>query len=151
MQRASGATVTVTGNPVGGFDGLGLVALIGVTHDDSNESAKRLASKLYGLRIFDAQTLAAHGVTTDSTSELSASDISAPVLVISQFTLYANTKKGRRPTWDAAAPGDIAEPLVDEVVRELRALGAQVSTGKFGTDMQLTLTNTGPMTVLLEV
>lgn len=141
VQRARGASVTVDGMLVGSFDGPGLVVLIGVTHDDTSELANRLADKLYDLRIF----------SSDAGPELSAADLSLPVLVISQFTLYADTRKGRRPTWDAAAPRPVAEPLVDAVVTRLRERGAQVSTGVFGADMQVSLINDGPMTIQLEV
>ena len=104
--------------------------LVGVTHDDTAEKARKLAAKLWGLRILDG--------------EKSCSDLNAPLLVVSQFTLYADTAKGRRPTWNNAAPGPVAEPLVDAVVAELRALGARVETGKFGADMKVALVNDGP-------
>lgn len=113
--------------------------LVGVTHDDSPAGAVRLADKLFDLRIFEGPT------------EQSASDLSLPVLVVSQFTLYADTRKGRRPTWDQAAPRAVAEPLVQTLVDRLVERGATVTTGAFGADMQLSLTNDGPMTLMLEV
>jgi len=139
VQRSRDASVTVDGAVVGAFVGPGLVVLVGVTHDDTAARAVRLADKVYDLRIFDGP------------SEVSASDLELPVLVISQFTLYADTRKGRRPTWEQAAPGPIAEPLVTAVVQRLVERGAQVSTGVFGADMQVTLTNDGPMTIIVDV
>jgi len=117
--------------------GQGLVALVGVTHDDDTAKVQRMAEKLWQLRILD--------------DERSASDVGAPILVVSQFTLYANTAKGRRPAWNAAAPRSVAEPLVAAFADELRALGAQVETGVFGAHMQVELVNDGPVTVLLEL
>ncbi|GAA4609475.1 D-aminoacyl-tRNA deacylase [Actinoallomurus liliacearum] len=143
VQRVSRADVTVEGQVVGAIDGPGLLALVGVTHDDTPEQAKRLAAKLWGLRVFDGATQGA--------PEASCSDLGAPLLVISQFTLYGDTRKGRRPSWIAAAPGPVAEPLVDEVVAELRRLGAHVETGVFGADMKVSLLNDGPITLILEV
>ncbi|GAB3987945.1 D-aminoacyl-tRNA deacylase [Actinoallomurus acanthiterrae] len=137
----SQASVTVEGRVVGAIDEPGLLALVGVTHDDTPERAKKLAAKLWGLRVFDG----AEG------PEASCSDLGAPLLVISQFTLYGDTRKGRRPSWIAAAPGPVAEPLVDEVVAELRRLGAHVETGVFGADMKVALVNDGPITLILEV
>lgn len=151
VQRAVDANVAVDGAQVGGFAGLGLVALVGVTHTDNPAIAGRLAAKIYNLRIFDTSTLAAHGAQTAGHSEQSALDLQLPVLVVSQFTLYANTKKGRRPTWDAAAPREFAEPLVDRVASELAALGAKVSTGVFGAEMAVSLANIGPVTIILDV
>lgn len=139
VQRVSSATVMVEGAVVGAIrpDGQGIVALVGVTHSDDREKARRLAEKLWQLRIL--------------ADERSASDANAPVLVISQFTLYADTAKGRRPSWNAAAPGAIAEPLVAEFAEVLRQLGAEVQTGVFGANMQVELVNDGPVTVLLEL
>ncbi|WP_285729646.1 D-aminoacyl-tRNA deacylase [Nocardiopsis sp. ATB16-24] len=137
VQRVSHASVTVEGEVVGRITGPGLMALVGVTHTDTAAEAARLAKKLWTLRILE--------------DERSCSDIGAPLLVVSQFTLYGDARKGRRPTWQAAAPGPVAEPLVDEVVKELRALGAEVATGVFGAQMSVALTNEGPFTVLLEV
>lgn len=139
VQRVTSARVAVAGDIVGEIrpQTQGLVALVGVTHDDDAAKAQRLAEKLWALRILD--------------DEKSASDIGAPILVVSQFTLYGNTTKGRRPTWNAAAPGAVAEPLVDAFAATLTALGAQVQTGVFGADMQVELVNDGPVTVLLEL
>lgn len=139
VQRVTSARVTVAGDTVGEIrpQTQGLVALVGVTHDDDPVKAQRLAEKLWALRILD--------------DEKSASDIAAPILVVSQFTLYGNTTKGRRPTWNAAAPRAVAEPLVDAFAAALATLGAQVQTGVFGADMQVELVNDGPVTVLLEL
>jgi D-tyrosyl-tRNA(Tyr) deacylase len=151
VQRSRGAQVSVDGEVVGAFAGPGLVILVGVTHDDTSASAARLADKAYDLRIFGPEHATGGGEAAAPGSEVSASDLGLPILVISQFTLYGETRKGRRPTWDAAAPRPVAEPLVDEVVRRLRERGAVVSTGIFGADMQVSLTNDGPITILLEV
>ncbi|MEO3797070.1 D-aminoacyl-tRNA deacylase [Nonomuraea sp. B10E15] len=137
VQRVSSASVEVDGRTVGAVAEPGLLVLVGVTHTDTRAEAARLAAKLWGLRIL-------HG-------EKSCSDVSAPLLVISQFTLYGDARKGRRPTWQAAAPGPVAEPLVEAVVTELRALGAHVETGIFGADMKVSLVNDGPITLVLEV
>jgi D-aminoacyl-tRNA deacylase len=137
VQRVSQASVTVGGRVVGAITGPGLLVLVGVTHEDTPARAAKLAAKLWGLRILDG--------------EKSCSDVAAPLLVISQFTLYADTRKGRRPTWQAAAPGPVAEPLVDAVVSSLRALGARVETGVFGADMKVSLTNDGPVTIIIEL
>jgi D-tyrosyl-tRNA(Tyr) deacylase len=137
VQRVSEASVTVDGEIVGALEHPGLVVLVGVTHDDTPEQARRLAAKIHDLRILDGET--------------SASDVGAPLLVVSQFTLYADTAKGRRPSWSAAAPGPVAEPLVDEVVAELRRRGATVATGRFGAHMQVQLVNDGPVTVILDL
>jgi D-tyrosyl-tRNA(Tyr) deacylase len=139
LQRVVSASVTVDGEVVGAIrpDGQGLLALVGVTHADDEQKALRMAEKLWQLRILD--------------DEKSASDVGAPILVVSQFTLYANTAKGRRPTWNAAAPGPVAEPLVNAFADALRRLGAHVETGVFGAHMQVELVNDGPVTVLLEL
>ncbi|MFB4283396.1 D-aminoacyl-tRNA deacylase [Nonomuraea sp. MTCD27] len=137
VQRVSSASVEVEGRTVGAVTEPGLLVLVGVTHTDTRAEAAKLAAKLWGLRIL-------HG-------EKSCSDVSAPLLVISQFTLYGDARKGRRPTWQAAAPGPVAEPLVDAVVAELRALGAHVETGVFGADMKVSLVNDGPITLVLDV
>ncbi|CAL9472059.1 D-aminoacyl-tRNA deacylase [Streptomyces sp. enrichment culture] len=137
VQRVDGASVVVAGETVGEIVGEGLCALVGVTHDDTPEKAAQLARKLWSVRILEG--------------EKSCSDVSAPLLVVSQFTLYGDARKGRRPTWNAAAPGDVAEPLVDEVVAQLRALGATVATGRFGADMRVSLTNHGPFTLVIDV
>jgi D-tyrosyl-tRNA(Tyr) deacylase len=137
VQRVAQASVTVDGQAVGAISEPGLLVLVGVTHDDTPGKAAKLAAKLWGLRILDG--------------EKSCSDVSAPLLVISQFTLYADTRKGRRPTWQAAAPGPVAQPLVDAMVSSLRALGAQVQTGVFGADMKVSLVNDGPVTLILDL
>jgi len=139
VQRVTSAAVRVDGQVVGAVRpaGQGLLALVGVTHTDDAVKAQRLAEKLWQLRILD--------------DEKSASDVNAPILVVSQFTLYANTAKGRRPTWNAAAAGAVAEPLVTAFADALRRLGAQVETGVFGAHMQVELVNDGPVTVLLEL
>jgi D-tyrosyl-tRNA(Tyr) deacylase len=139
VQRVSSATVTVNHQVVGSIqpESQGLLAFVGVTHGDDVDKSRRLAEKLWQLRILDNQR--------------SASDINAPIMVVSQFTLYADTAKGRRPSWNAAAPGTVAEPLVAALVQALRKLGADVQTGMFGADMQVELVNDGPVTVLLEL
>ncbi|MEU5422808.1 D-aminoacyl-tRNA deacylase [Streptomyces sp. NPDC001407] len=137
VQRVDGASVAVDGETVGEIIGQGLCVLVGVTHEDTEEKAAQLARKLWSLRILS--------------DEKSCSDVGAPLLVISQFTLYGDARKGRRPTWNGAAPGSVAEPLVGAVVSALRALGARVETGRFGADMKVSLTNDGPFTVLVEV
>ena len=139
VQRVSSAAVSVDGDVVGVIrpDGQGLLAFVGVTHDDDAETARRLAGKLWTMRIL--------------ADERSAADVNAPILVVSQFTLYADTSKGRRPSWNAAAPGAVAEPLVAAFAEALRALGAEVATGLFGANMQVELINDGPVTVLLEL
>jgi D-tyrosyl-tRNA(Tyr) deacylase len=136
VQRASQASVEVNGTTVGRLPGPGLVVLVGVTHSDGVLTAAALARKVYHLRILR--------------DEKSAADIGAPLLVISQFTLYADTRKGRRPTWQAAAPGPVAEPLVTAFADALRELGASVQTGVFGADMQVMLINDGPVTLILD-
>jgi D-tyrosyl-tRNA(Tyr) deacylase len=133
------ARVIVDGEVVGAIDPelQGLLALVGVTHDDDAAVTRKMAEKLWQLRILDG--------------EASAADIAAPILVVSQFTLYADTRKGRRPSWNAAAPGPVAEPLVDRFCAALRELGAHVETGAFGADMLVELVNDGPVTLLLEL
>lgn len=150
VQRAIDGSVTVAEHVVGSFTGPGLVVLVGVTHDDDEKKAAKLADKVYDLRIFGPEH-ASPAYEGALAREMSASDLSLPVLVISQFTLYGDTRKGRRPTWDAAAPGSVAEPLVEAVVARLRTRGAQVSTGLFGADMKVGLINDGPITILLDV
>lgn len=137
VQRVSSASVTVDGVTAGAIDEPGLLVLVGVTHTDTPAEAARLAAKLWGLRILSG--------------EKSCSDVGAPLLVVSQFTLYGDARKGRRPTWQAAAPGPVAEPLVEAVCAELRALGARVETGVFGADMKVALVNDGPITLVLDV
>lgn len=137
LQRALSSRVTVDGEVVGETTRPGLVAYVGVTHADTPAQAAKLARRIWELRILD--------------DERSASDENAPILVVSQFTLYADAKKGRRPSWHRAAPGPVAEPLVDEVVAQLRALGADVATGRFGADMHVEYCNNGPVTLVLDV
>lgn len=151
VQRANGASVGVAGTVLGAFDGPGLVVLVGVTHTDTPELAARLAAKVHDARLFDRDRFPDRCLAPGGPAEVSAADLGLPLLVISQFTLYATTRKGRRPTWDAAAPGDVAEPLVDTFIAALRGAGAQVETGRFGADMQVSLTNDGPITVLFEL
>ena len=136
VQRVSRASVSVDGATVGEI-GTGLLVLLGVTHGDGTAQVAALARKVHGLRVLRG--------------ELSVADRpDAAILVISQFTLYADTRKGRRPSWAAAAPGSVAAPLVDAFAAELRDLGAVVRTGVFGADMAVELVNDGPVTVLLE-
>ncbi len=140
LQRASRASVTVDGQVLSSFDRQGLVVLVGATHDDGPEQVELVSRKIAELRILDG---------TDG-GEVSVSDLDAPVIVVSQFTLYADTRKGRRPSWNAAAPGPVAEPLVDAVVEALRGRGLTVGTGRFGADMQVELVNDGPMTIVVD-
>ncbi|MEE6281923.1 D-aminoacyl-tRNA deacylase [Georgenia sp. MJ170] len=136
LQRVDGAAVHVGGEQVGGFAGEGLVALVGVTHDDGPAEVERTARKIAELRILR--------------DERSVLEAGAPVLVISQFTLYADVRKGRRPSWHGAAPAPVAEPLVEDVVAALRGLGVHVETGRFGADMRVELVNDGPVTIVLD-
>jgi D-tyrosyl-tRNA(Tyr) deacylase len=135
VQRVQRADVMVAGEMVAEI-GAGLLLLVGVTTTDTEAEAVALARKAHTLRIL--------------AGERSAEDVGAPLLVVSQFTLYADTRKGRRPSWNAAAPGSLAEPLVRRVVDELRRRGAEVATGVFGAEMQVGLVNDGPVTILLE-
>jgi D-aminoacyl-tRNA deacylase len=141
VQRVSRASVTV-GDEVVGAIGAGLCVLVGVTHDDDASTADKLADKLWHLRLLD---------DADGVMNVSAADAGAELLVVSQFTLYGNTEKGRRPSWLAAARPEHAEPLVEAVVRRWRELGATVATGRFRTDMQVELVNDGPVTLIVEV
>jgi D-tyrosyl-tRNA(Tyr) deacylase len=136
VQRVSQAAVTVDGTTTGAIDGPGLVVLLGVTHSDTVEDAAALAAKIWQLRIM--------------ADEKSASDLGAGMLVVSQFTLYADTRKGRRPSWSAAAPGSVSEPLYEAFCTALRDLGATVATGVFGGQMAVSLVNDGPVTILLD-
>jgi D-tyrosyl-tRNA(Tyr) deacylase len=136
VQRVTQARVEVGGATVGEI-GAGLMVLLGVTHDDTPELADRLAAKIWNLRILR--------------DERSAEELGAGILVVSQFTLYGDARKGRRPTWTAAAPGPVAEPLYDRFCATLRGLGAPVAEGVFGADMQISLTNDGPTTLVLEL
>jgi D-aminoacyl-tRNA deacylase len=136
IQRASQASVEVAGQTVGSLPAPGLVVLVGVNRSDTEQNAAALARKVYHLRILRGAA--------------SCAETGAPLLVISQFTLYADTAKGRRPSWQAAAPGPVAEPLVDAFAAALRQLGGSVQTGRFGADMQVMLVNDGPVTLILE-
>lgn len=136
IQRVTSAGVAVDGRVVASFDEPGLVALVGATHGDGPEQASWLAGKIADLRLLRG--------------ERSVSEAGAPVLVVSQFTLYGDVRKGRRPTWSAAAPGPVAEPLVQAVVDGLRARGVAVTTGTFGADMAVSLVNDGPVTLVLD-
>lgn len=136
VSRVTSASVTVAGTVVGEI-GEGLLVLLGVTHDDGPDQVAAMARKLHELRILR--------------DERSCADSGAALLVVSQFTLYGDTRKGRRPSWSAAAPSSVAEPLVDAVVQSLRDRGATVATGVFGADMAVASVNDGPVTVLLEV
>jgi D-tyrosyl-tRNA(Tyr) deacylase len=131
------ASVDVDGHTVGEIDRPGLLVLVGVTHTDTAAQARTLATKLHTLRILEG--------------EKSCADVGAPLLVISQFTLYADTRKGRRPSWTDAAPREIAEPLVDAVIEELKDLGAEVASGRFGAHMLVSLVNDGPVTLVIDV
>ncbi len=137
VQRVSKASVSVAGEVVGAIDEPGLLVLVGVTHDDTVAMADALAEKIWNLRILR--------------EERSCAQTGAPLLVVSQFTLYADTRKGRRPSWNAAAPGGISEPLMDAFVAALRRRGAVVETGRFGAMMEVSLVNDGPMTIVLEL
>jgi D-tyrosyl-tRNA(Tyr) deacylase len=137
LQRVTRAAVTVEGEVVGAIDRPGLVALVGVSHGDGPTEAETLARKISELRILR--------------DERSVADTGAPVLVVSQFTLYADTRKGRRPSWNAAAPAPVAEPLVDAVVAALRGRGVEVATGRFGAMMAVDLVNDGPFTLVVDI
>ena len=137
LQRVTRASVCVDGEVVGAIDRPGLLALVGVTHDDGPAQVETMARKISELRILH--------------DEKSVLDVGAPVLVVSQFTLYADTRKGRRPSWSAAAPGPVAEPLVDAVVAALRERGVEVATGRFGAMMAVELVNDGPVTLVVDV
>jgi len=141
VQRVTEAVVRVDGQIVGQIE-RGLCVFVGVTHDDTTDQARALAAKVWHLRVFDD----AVGMMNRS-----AADTAGQVMIVSQFTLYGSTAKGRRPTYVAAAPGLVAEPLIDEVVRELRVLGAKVATGRFGADMAVSLVNDGPVTLWVEL
>lgn len=127
---------------VTGSIGHGICVLVGATHSDTADTADKLADKLWGLRIFDDD---------DGVMNRSVADAGGALLVVSQFTLYGDTAKGRRPSWIAAARPEVAEPLVERVVQRLRSLGASVETGRFRTDMRVELVNDGPVTLMLEV
>lgn len=137
VQRVLQASVEIDGDVVGRVGEEGLLVLLGVTHDDTPAVAERMAAKIHGLRILRG--------------ERSVADTGAEVLVVSQFTLYGDARKGRRPTWTAAAPGPVAEPLYEDFCGALSRLGARVQTGVFGADMRVSSVNDGPTTVLLEM
>jgi D-aminoacyl-tRNA deacylase len=137
LQRVTRASVTVDGEVVGAIERPGILALVGVTHDDGAHQVETMARKIADLRILH--------------DERSVLDEGAPVLVVSQFTLYADTRKGRRPSWNAAAPGPVAEPVVEQVVAALRSRGVEVHTGRFGAHMEVDLVNDGPVTIVLDV
>ena len=141
VQRVTRATVTVDGEVVGAIEG-GLCVLVGVTHDDTPADAQKLASKVAGLRVFD---------DADGVMNASLGDRGGAALVVSQFTLYGDTRKGRRPSWGDAARPEVAEPLIEQFVVALRELGTPVETGVFRADMQVELVNDGPVTLMLEV
>jgi D-aminoacyl-tRNA deacylase len=141
VQRVARASVQVDGEVVGAI-GPGLCVLVGVTHDDGDAEARKLAEKVWHLRVCDDD---------DGVMNRSVADTTGEVLVVSQFTLYGDTAKGRRPSWIDAARPEHAEPLVDAVVAALRDLGATVATGRFRTEMQVELVNDGPVTLLIEV
>ena len=139
LQRVTRASVSADGEVIGECPGPGALVLVGVTHEDTLEQAKTLARKIAELRIFEDETS-----IQDRAEE-------ASVLVVSQFTLYGDVRKGRRPSWSKAAPGPVAEPLVDAVVEELRNRGIHVETGRFGAMMSVELVNDGPYTLVIEV
>ncbi|MFC6286349.1 D-aminoacyl-tRNA deacylase [Nocardioides sp. GCM10027113] len=136
VQRVDGARVRVGGEVVGEIEGPGLLVYLGVTHTDGPDEVAWMARKIWDLRLLR--------------DEKSASDVGAPVLVVSQFTLYGDARKGRRPTWQAAAPGEVSQPTYDAVCAELERLGATVARGVFGADMRVESVNDGPVTVILE-
>jgi D-aminoacyl-tRNA deacylase len=137
LQRVTEASVSVDGQVLGRIDRPGLCVLVGVTHSDDEGVAERMAAKIHELRLLRG--------------ERSVADEDAPLLVISQFTVYGETRKGRRPTWNAAAGAEKAEPLVAHLVATLRARGAHVETGRFGADMQVALVNDGPITLVVDL
>ncbi len=136
VTRVKSASVSVDGEVVGELPRPGLLVLAGVGHDDTPADAAALARKIWGLRILDG--------------ELSASDVAAPLLVVSQFTLYASTRKGRRPSWSRAAPGPVSEPLVEELCGQFETLGAEVHRGRFGAHMEVASVNAGPITIVID-
>ena len=136
LQRVTSASVTVDGRVVGSIEEPGLLVLLGVTHGDGPEQVAWTARKIRDTRLLR--------------DELSVGDAGAPVLVVSQFTLYGDARKGRRPTWQAAAPGEVSEPLYEAVCQALRDAGTRVETGVFGADMAVALVNDGPVTLLVE-
>ncbi|WP_313715974.1 D-aminoacyl-tRNA deacylase [Arsenicicoccus bolidensis] len=137
VSRVTAASVVVEGEVVGQITEPGLLVLLGVTHDDGPDQVATMARKLTELRILR--------------DERSVLDVGAPVLLVSQFTLYGDVRKGRRPSWSAAAPGPVAEPVFDQVVAAVRAVGVTVETGRFGAMMDVVSVNDGPFTVIVEV
>lgn len=144
LTRCRSARVLVDGEVVGALPGPGLLALVGVSRDDGRGDVETMARKIAELRILTDPA------DPDGAAQVSASDIGAPLLLVSQFTLYGQTAKGRRPSWSAAAPGDVAEPLFTAVCEMLRERGLHVETGRFGAMMQVESVNDGPFTVLVE-
>lgn len=136
IQRVNHAAVSVDGQVVGAIDRPGLLVLVGATHDDGAAQVALIARKIADLRLLEGK--------------LSVTDAAAPVLVVSQFTLYADTRKGRRPSWNQAAGADVAEPLVQAVVEDLRSRGLEVATGQFGAHMVIDMQADGPVTIELE-
>lgn len=136
ITRVSSASVTVDGEVISELPRPGLLVLAGVGHEDTPDKLRAVAAKIWGLRILDGET--------------SASDVGAPVLVVSQFTLHGSTRKGRRPSWSGAAPGSVSEPMVEQFCRELEALGAEVYRGRFGADMKVASVNDGPVTIWID-
>lgn len=136
ITRVVEASVTVDDEVLAALPRLGLLVLVGITHGDSEQEIRAVAAKIWNLRILE--------------DERSASDVDAPIMVISQFTLHASTRKGRRPSWSAAAPASISEPLVERFCEELEGLGADVFRGRFGANMQVASVNDGPVTILID-
>jgi D-tyrosyl-tRNA(Tyr) deacylase len=152
IQRVLGASVSVNQDVVGEIVGPGLVIYVGINVDDDIPKCSLLAEKIWRLRIFESGSLKSQGIEIDSTAvEVCAADGNLPILLISQFTLFADTSRGRRPTWQQAASGAQAEPLFNEVLESFKQLGATVATGQFGADMLISQLNDGPMTIILEV
>ena len=154
VQRVDGARVVVDGEVAGAIEGPGVCLLVGVTHTDTVQHARRLADKVHQLRIFDEESVGGRSrdlFTPGGPRELAASDLDLPVLVVSQFTLYGATTKGRRPTWDQASGREHAEPLVAAVAERFRERGAVVAEGRFGAMMRVELVNDGPFTLVLDV
>ncbi len=136
ITRVAQASVTADGEPLAALPRPGLLVLVGIAHNDSVAEIRAVAAKIWSLRILEG--------------ERSASDVDAPIMVISQFTLHAATRKGRRPSWSAAAPASISEPLVEQFCQQLEGLGAEVCRGRFGADMQVSSINDGPITILID-
>ncbi len=156
VQRVDGARVLVEGAEVGRIDGPGLCVLVGATHTDTPAKAAKLADKIYDMRLFDDEALGTQRISAGLPSgqrarEVSASDAGLPVLVVSQFTLHGQTRKGRRPTWEQAAPGWVARPLVEAFAARLRERGATVAQGQFGAKMRVELVNDGPVTLIVDL